>query len=172
MAKDQIRVGKVSSVNHEAGMLSVTYPDRDGSTTVDLPVLSHCDEYKMPPVGADVLVLHMANGMASGVVLGRYWNVKNRPEVSGIPYAIKPGTYRQELGEEHGQAYIEFSGGTLTLHAESIVLDAKNIIINGDSMKVNTQGGLVSVADITAGGKSLMKHIHTDSVGGRTTKPD
>ncbi len=170
MAKELIRVGKVSAVNYKAGMLSVTYPDRDGSTTVELPVFSHCDEYKMPPIGADVLVLHLANGTASGIVLGRYWNVKNRPEAADIPYTDTAGTYRQELGETHGEAYIDYSGGTLTIHADKVVIDANSITINGQSVQLS--GPVTSRDDVVAAGKSLAGHTHTDSQGGKTTAPD
>ena len=47
MAERLVRVGRVSSVNHSAGMVKVTYPDLDDSTTDDFPVFSMGDEYKM-----------------------------------------------------------------------------------------------------------------------------
>ena len=72
-------------------MISVTYPDLDDSVTDDLPVFSMGDEYKMPPVGAEVLVLHLSNGCAAGVVMGRYWNEANKPSVSG------KGVFRKEV---------------------------------------------------------------------------
>ncbi|WP_418443651.1 hypothetical protein [Blautia sp.] len=58
MAEKNIRIGRVSSIDYGSGMISVTYPDLDDSVTDDLPVFSMGDEYKMPPVGAEVLVLH------------------------------------------------------------------------------------------------------------------
>ncbi len=109
MAEKNIRLGKVSSVNYKKGMISVTYPDLDDSVTDDLPVFSLTDEYKMPPVGAEVLVLHLSNGCTAGVVMGRYWNEDNKPPISG------KGVFRKELGESFGEAYIQYKGGDITL---------------------------------------------------------
>ena len=104
MAEKNIRIGRVSSIDYENGMISVTYPDLDDSVTDDLPVFSMGDEYKMPPV-----VLHLSNGCAAGVVMGRYWNEANKPSVSG------KGVFRKELGEKKGEAYIQYKGGNMTL---------------------------------------------------------
>lgn len=71
MAEKNIRIGRVSSIDYGSGMISVTYPDLDDSVTDDLRSFNG-DEYKMPPVGAEVLVLHLSNGCAAGVVMGRY----------------------------------------------------------------------------------------------------
>ena len=46
MAERLIRIGRVSSVNYDEGMISVTYPDLDDSTTDEFPVFSFTDEYK------------------------------------------------------------------------------------------------------------------------------
>ena len=80
---DLIRVGCVSKINYKEGTIEVTYPDRDDAVTDPFPVLSFNDEYKMPGIGDDVLVLHLSNGSALGVVLGPYWNEDNKPQVSG-----------------------------------------------------------------------------------------
>ena len=109
MAEKNIRIGRVSSIDYGSGMISVTYPDLDDSVTDDLPVFSMGDEYKMPPVGAEVLVLHLSNGCAAGVVMGRYWNEANKPSVSG------KGVFRKELGEKKGEAYIQYKDGNMTL---------------------------------------------------------
>lgn len=109
MAEKNIRIGKVSSIDYKKGMISVTYPDLDDSVTDDLPVFSLTDEYKMPQVGAEVLVLHLSNGCTAGVVMGRYWNEDNKPPISG------KGVFRKELGEAFGEAYIQYKGGDITL---------------------------------------------------------
>ena len=164
MAKESlIRIGRVSSVDYSAGMMAVTYPDRDGSVTAEIPAFSFTDEYKMPPIGADVLVLHLSNGQAAGIVMGRYWNKRNRPQVDGVPYALAEGVFRKELGQSHGEAFISYSGGTLTIHADRIVLDAKHGV---------TADGITASGDVTAAGKSLSAHTHTDSQGGGTSAPN
>ena len=57
-----IRIGKVSSIDYENGMIRVLYTDRDGAVTKTLPVVTFNDEYKMPQVGQYVLVVHLSNG--------------------------------------------------------------------------------------------------------------
>ena len=47
MADKLIRIGRVSKVDYEHGMISVTYPDLDDAVTVLLSTLSFNDEYKM-----------------------------------------------------------------------------------------------------------------------------
>lgn len=113
MAERLIRIGKVSSIDYENGMISVTYPDLDNSTTDNFPVFSLADEYKMPGIGQEVLVLHMSNGQSAGIVLGRYWNKGNRPPVSG------ENVFRKELGKTFGEAYIQYMNGSITLHDQT-----------------------------------------------------
>lgn len=109
MAQKNIRLGKVSSIDYKNGMISVTYPDLDDSVTDDLPVFSMTDEYKMPSVGMEVIVLHLSNGCTAGVVMGRYWNEANKPPISG------KNVFRKELGEKIGEAYIQYKDGNITL---------------------------------------------------------
>lgn len=111
MAERLIRLGKVSMVDHENGMISVTYTDLDDSATDSFPVFSMTDEYKMPGIGQEVLVLHLSNGQSAGIVMGRYWNKGNQPPVSG------KGVFRKELGTSFGEAFIQYSSGDITLHS-------------------------------------------------------
>lgn len=113
MAERLIRLGKVSTVDYENGMISVTYPDLDDSTTDSFPVFSLTDEYKMPGIGQEVLVLHLSNGQSAGVVMGRYWNKGNKPPING------KGVFRKELGESFGEAFIQYSDGNITLHDQA-----------------------------------------------------
>lgn len=104
MTERLIRIGKVSTVDYEAGMVSVTYSVTDGNTTDKLPVFAMADECKMPAVGQDVLVLHLPTGQAAGVVLGKMWNKKNAPRKSG------ENVYSQEFGAEPEESYMEYDG--------------------------------------------------------------
>ena len=142
--KDVIRIGKVSSVNASAGTVRVTYPDRDDSVTAELPVFSFTDEYKMPSVGSQVLVVHLSNGTSAGICLGHYWNGSNQPPVSE--------GFRKELGEAYGDAYLEYADGKLTIHAPKIVLE----------------GDVKTTADIDVSGVSAKNHTHT-GVHGETS---
>lgn len=156
MAERLIRIGRVSSVNAAKGMVSVTYPDLDNSTTGEFLVFSFTDEYKMPNVGQEVLVLHLSNGQSAGIVLGRYWNGSNQPPVSD--------GFRKELGDAFGEAYIGYDGSAVTIHASKIILDGE--VETDGSVKVPAK------ADVTVGAISLKNHKHTDSVGGKTTKSE
>ena len=114
MAERLIRVGRVSSVDHSRGMVSVTYTNLDDSTTGEFPVFSFTDEYKMPGIGQEVLVLHLSNGQSAGIVMGRIWTGENQPPKS------RESVFRKEFGSIYGEAYMEYDG-------ENIVFKDKNI---------------------------------------------
>lgn len=102
MMERLIRIGKVSTVDYEAGMVSVTYKEMDEDTTKKFPVFSMADVYKMPLVGQEILVLHLPTGQAAGVVLGKMWNTVNTPRKAG------EHVYSQEFGDEPDEAYMEY----------------------------------------------------------------
>lgn len=156
MSLSLIRIGRVSSINYGQGMIRVTYPDRDDSVTAEIPVFSFTDEYKMPPIGAEVLVLHLSNGAAAGVVLGRYWNGTNTPAQSG------PGVFRKEFAQAQGEAFMSYNGKTKTL-----TIKADKVVIDGGT---RFNGSISGTEDIQAGGISLKEHTHTGA-GGETTPP-
>lgn len=103
------RIGIVSSVDANTGMASVIYQGGDGEVTQLLPYATFNDEYKLPKIGAKVIVLHMSNGSEAGIVLGTYWNHHNSAE--------NPGQYHKKLGDN---AYFDYDGNTLTIAAECI----------------------------------------------------
>ena len=147
MAEKLIRIGRVSSVNAANGTVKVTYPDLDDATTGEFPIFSFTDEFKLPSVGTNVLVLHLSYVQSAGVCMGRFWNASNLPPVTS--------GFQKELGAAFGEAYISYSDGTVTIHADKIVLD----------------GEVSASEDIKAGTVSLKEHKHTDSVSGETTEP-
>lgn len=114
MAEKHIRIGKISKIDYENGMAEVTYPDMDNAVTAPFPILSFNDEYKAPLIGEEVLVLHLSNGTANGVILGPYWNVAKPPAVSG------KNVYRKEFSKTPGQAYIQFKDGTVEYRGPAI----------------------------------------------------
>lgn len=105
------RIGTVSSVDAETGMVSVVFEDRDGEVTELLPYATFNEEYKLPQLGAKVVVIHLSNGGEMGIILGTYWNEYN---VAG-----NPGVFHKDLG---GGAYINYKDGILTVAAEHTVL--------------------------------------------------
>lgn len=102
---DVIRIGKVSSVDYEKGMISVYYEDRTAMVTSTMPVLSN-GKYKMPKVGESILVAHLSNGTNAAVVLGTVFNDANVPKISG------QNVYYDELSEN---TMISSDGTDITL---------------------------------------------------------
>lgn len=106
MADQPIRIGRVSSVNYDTGMMRVVYSDKGKEVTKELPFLNYNDEYTMPKVGEQVLTAHLSNGNSRGVVMGKMWNKKNRPAESG------KGIYRKEFSRSRGSAYARYEDET------------------------------------------------------------
>lgn len=163
---NEIRVGKISSVDYATGMVRVVYHDKDDSVTRPIPLMS--DEYCMPQVGDQVLVLHLSNGLEAGVVLGRPWSEKNKP-----PEGIS-GLYRKDLDRTPGTAMIRYQDGTLTLKAGGIVINGSltvtgNLTVQGEI----TAQSVVASDDVVAGRVSLKNHTHTCScaLSSGTTSP-
>ena len=104
---DVIRIGKVSGVDYEKGMISVYYEDRTAMVTSTMPVLSN-GRYKMPKVGESILVAHLSNGTNAAVVLGTIFNDANAPKMSG------QNVYYEELSDN---TMISSDGTDITLKA-------------------------------------------------------
>ena len=126
----EIRIGKVSKVDYKNGQVSVLYEDLDGEVTDLLPYSAFNNEYHMPAVEDWVLVVHLRNGVAAGVVLGTYWGEENKPPVHG------KDLYRKDYSNKAGKAYTQYdpSSGQLTIKADKIVFQ--------------TSAGNISVAQI------------------------
>lgn len=159
-----LRIGKVSSINYKNGTARVTYEDRGGSTTSEMPFLAW--EYWMPRVSDQVLVGHLSNGSSSAVILGPVWNASHRPQAYG------EGLFRKELSTTKNKAVISHDDkdGTVRIRAEHIVFDPYK---DGDPLgvadliaainKLNTLAGTVSGLQSTA--ESLQGQIN--SLSGR-----
>lgn len=167
-----IRVGKVSAVDYQTGMVRVVYHDKDDSVTRPIPTLSA--EYKMPEIGDQVLVVHLSNGTEAGVVLGRPWSDKNRPPESGA------GLYRKDLGRAIGEAVIRYLDGALTIQVD-VAHFTGDVTIKGD-LKIAgdltvagriTANEVAAAVDVVGGGVSLAHHTHTCScaISSGTTSP-
>lgn len=109
-----IRLGRVSAIDYEKGMMQVTYPDLDDAVTRYLPYMSFNDEYKMPEIGEDVYVLHLPSGQAGGVVIGPAWNKAAPPAQGGA------GLYRKEVGTKNGEAFVRYQSPTYEIDASNI----------------------------------------------------
>lgn len=129
---EEIRIGKVSRIDYETGKIAVTYGDRDDSVTDLLPYLTFGGEYHMPKVEQYVAVMHLSTGAEMGVVLGGYWDVDNRPPVSG------KDIFRKELSNEIGKAFMQHDPET------------GELTIKADKIKLQTEAGMITAAQIIA----------------------
>lgn len=99
------RIGTVSSVDTETGMVSVFYNGPNEATGL-LPYITFNNEYSPPQVGSKVIVLSLSDG--GSVVLGTYWSRRNFPE--------NPGKYHKDFGG----AYAGYADNVFTVSAEDI----------------------------------------------------
>ena len=189
MDSNEIRVGKISSVDYTSGTVRVVYEDQDDAVTRPIPLLSF--EYLMPEVDDMVLVLHLSNGTEAGVVIGRPWSDQRVPPESG------QGLYRKDFHHEVGKAFLRFSekdNETMTLHVKNLELDEENvtakaekdIVLDGtgnvtiiaagaltvkgssatiDAPATSVTGSMTVAQDATASGISVAHHTHTTPHG-------
>ena len=166
MANSEIRIGKVSSVDHEKGMIRVTYRDKDESVTVDFAMLNYNDEYRMPQIGRQVAVAHMSNGSSRGVVLGEVWNKKN------LPHEVGKNLYRKDLSGKKDAAYIRYDdeSGEYLVKAANLHLNGVNkTVLDGPELELAANISILMQADevhmdypelIVTAGES--KELHSD----------
>lgn len=123
---DNIRIGRVSSTNPSAGMVSVKYDDKgDDGATDEMPYFSLCGIYSMPKKDQMVIVLHMSTGGSVGVVLGRIWNEGDKPPVTG------DNTFWMDL----------LSGACLMAVSGAVTLKGSTVTLSGS-------GGTITVSEI------------------------
>lgn len=169
------RQGTVSSVDYENALVSVTYKQFDDATTAKLPYFSYTDEYKMPQVGSEVLVIHDASGNAAGVIMGRHWSKKNK-----CLHAEKD-VWRKELAPEtkYGKCWMEYDDKTETMRIivpkrlEIIVGDCSEhgepgeilIQANGDNPKIDIECMGADTSPIKIMSSSKTAHVTTEATG-------
>jgi len=130
MAENNIRIGRISSINYKKGTIKVVYPDKSNAVTTELPVLNFCGEYKMPGIGEKVLVLHLSNGTSAGVVLGTFWSGANLPLDAG------KGIYKKEYAAEKGKAYSRYDEAT------------NDLIFKAGNIKFQTSSGETTIEEM------------------------
>ena len=145
---DILRLGKISTINYKDGTARVLYTDRDKAVTAELPLLSF--EYRMPSIDDFVLVCHLPNGGAAGIILGPIWNDNNRPPEG------KEGLYRKDLDKTPGKCFLRYDGDELQIVAPKITL---------------TGASSHDWDELLARIEKLERHTHTDSMGGSTSAP-
>ena len=127
--KNLIRQGVISAVYPERCAARVTFEDRDGLVSAELPILqASClnnQFYSLPDVGDCVLCLMLPNDQhGSGFVLGSFFNDKNPPPAASQDISL-----------------IKFADGTqISYNRSSHLLSVNcvgNIKINGKRIDLN-----------------------------------
>lgn len=133
-----LAIGKVTSVNDEAGTCRVVLPDADNMESYDLRVLqakTHQDkQYIMPDVGEMVLCAFLPSGNEQGFVLGAYYSATDPV----------PVTTRNKW-------HVQFKdGATIEYDRKAHVLSA---VIPGDAT-IKTEGNITATAKGSINGTS------------------
>ena len=163
MDSNEIRVGKISSVDYPSGTVRVVYEDQDDAVTRPIPLLSF--EYLMPEVDDMVLVLHLSNGTEAGIVIGRPWSDQRVPPENG------KGLYRKDFHNKVGKAFLRFSekdSETMTLHVKNLVIEAENVTAKAEK-DIVLEISAAAAGAFTAKGSSATIDAPTTSVTGSMT---
>lgn len=165
MDQQVLRVGRVSAINYASGAARVTYDDRAGATTVEMPYLAWA--YWMPKVGDMVLVGHLSNGASRAVILGPLWYDGHRPHHG------RKGLYRQEYTNSIGGDAAEYDKAanslTITAGGCTIKLQDGHVTVTAPA-GVSVSDTMTVATDTTIAGISFVAHTHT-GVHGETTPP-
>ena len=80
---NEIRIGRVSSVNYVEGSIDVVFPDEEDTVYQDCALLS--EQYRMPKANEMVTVIFQTNsqGADQGYVIGIPFSAENLPEEYG-----------------------------------------------------------------------------------------
>lgn len=143
------RIGQVSKIDYTTGMMSVVYKDMNGEddvTTDLIPYIALNNEYHMPSVEDYVAVLHLSNGFEAGLVLGRFWNSKNKPPISG------KDRYRKDFSNKHGKSYFERNPDNgqhkLKTDSKTNVEIGGSLVISATNITFTDNNGTATLAQI------------------------
>ena len=133
---DLFRIGKISKIHYEDGMVDVVYSDRTDAVATKVRLL--LSEYAMPKEKDPVLVLHLPNGRTEALCLGRYWYADWKPQ-EGFK-----GLWRKCFSRDQTRCYARYDDpdeddgngnkGEFLLHNEDDTrAEAKNIVIEANT---------------------------------------
>lgn len=132
--EDIIRIGKVSTINYEAGTASVVYTDRNNEASPSFPFFSMA--YEMPKVDDMVVVIMLPNSTTKGFIIGVPFSGKKIPKESG-----------------QGIFYKEFQDGTSILYnpkTNNMDISTKKITLKSVSADSLTVKGEIKAKTVTA----------------------
>lgn len=160
--KSEVRYGRVSSIDYEAGTCEVTYKDRDGSVTKQASFISN-RRYVMPKVGDLILVEHPGTQPEDPLIVGTIWNAVNKP-----PEGFE-GLFREDYDLEAGKCYFRYdaNGPESLYHTEGddYIEVAGNQETTVDKDRKDATGGNLETA-VTGDSKTEVSGNAETSVGG------
>lgn len=134
-----IRIGCVSSVDPQQCTARVTFNDKDGMVSNDLPIIVPCSKsnkaYWLPDIDTQVLCIFLpnpsGNGINDGYIVGAFYSDVDTPAENGPKI--------KSLKFDDG-SYVRYDGaGNIQIHAAgSITITADgSITINGATVNIN-----------------------------------
>jgi phage baseplate assembly protein V len=153
--KNLFRVGSVTAIDEENQLVRVTFDDLDDTVSPWLQVSTlgaHADDcYWMPDIDEQVFCVFMPTGNAEGYVLFSVRGANNTPKAGKV-----------------GRRYIKFADGSSVEHDRET--STITVVCSGP-INIIAVGNVNVTGDVIADGISLKNHIHLESVGTVTGKP-
>ncbi len=137
-----IRIGKISNVLYEKGLVEVTYEDRDNDVTNPIPCLTLGNEYNMPCIGDLVLVAHLDNDFTDAICLGTFWN-------DTVFNGAKKRKYIKKISEN---TKVEENDGNLSIFSN-------NFIFVKDGEKINIYKEIINIKKEISNLKKLISDL-------------
>lgn len=108
-----IRIGRISSINYNDGTADVYFKDEEDHIITDLPFFSN--EYKMPDINDNVVVIFQSNNSSQGFILGPFYNKNNKPEHSGKNVYFKRFSKKSFIRYDPEKDMIEISADKVVI---------------------------------------------------------
>lgn len=153
--KNLFRLGTVTAIDECNQCVRVTFDDLDNTVSPWMQVAS-CgafadDHFWLPDINEQVICLFMPTGNAEGYVLFSVRGEKNKPKAG-----------------KTGRRYIKFADGASVEHDR----ESKTMtIVCAGPVNIIAVGNVNVTGDVVANGISLVNHIHPESIGTITGKP-
>lgn len=153
--KNIFRIGSVTAIDEVNQLVKVTFDDLDDTVSPWMQVATRGaykdDDYWIPDIDEQVQCMFMPTGNAEGYVLFSVRGTNNAP---------KAGKF--------GRRYVRFGDGAIVEYDR----ESSTMTINvPGAVNITATGNVNVTGDIIANGVSFSNHIHPESIGSVTGKP-
>lgn len=153
--KNIFRIGTVTAIDEANQQIRVTFDDLDDTVSPWMQVAPRGaykdDDYWVPDIDEQVQCMFMPTGNAEGYVLFSVRGTNNAPKAGKV-----------------GRRYIKFADGSSVEHDR----ESKTMtIVSTGPINIIAAGNVNVTGDVIANGISLLNHIHPESIGSVTGKP-